>query len=76
LSAEHGLIPDQEYLVQFSSIEEIPGTRKESDDPMQTKFETRNIIPPKYAAQSKEIVTTTKKSPNMFRFELIGKPAK
>jgi hypothetical protein len=76
ISAEHGLIPDQEYLVQFRSIEEIPGTRKESDDPMETKVETRNIIPPKYGTESKETVTATKKSPNEFRFELIGESAK
>ncbi|MDR0609475.1 MAG: hypothetical protein LBG58_05150, partial [Planctomycetaceae bacterium] len=30
LSAEHGLIPGQEYLVQFQSVEEVPGTRKET----------------------------------------------
>jgi hypothetical protein len=76
LSAEHGLIPSQEYLVQFQSVEEIPGTRKETDNPMETKVETRDIIPPQYGTESKEIVTATKKSPNVFRFELTGESAK
>jgi hypothetical protein len=75
LSAEHGLIPNQEYLVQFSSVEEVPGTRTETDDPMSTKVQTRNIIPPQYGTESKETVTATKKSPNVYRFELIGKTA-
>jgi hypothetical protein len=73
LSVEHGLIPDQEYLVQFSSVEEISGTRKETDNPMETKIETRNIIPPQYGTESKETITATKKSPNIYRFELIDK---
>ncbi|MDR2705298.1 MAG: hypothetical protein LBC02_05935, partial [Planctomycetaceae bacterium] len=72
LSAEHGLLPGQEYLVQFYSVEEVPGTRKETGNPMETKVETRNIIPPKYSTESKETVTATKKSPNVFRFELTG----
>ncbi|MDR2441097.1 MAG: hypothetical protein LBE12_17185 [Planctomycetaceae bacterium] len=76
LSAEHGLIPDQEYLVQFSSVEEVSGTRTETDDPMGSKVETRNIIPPQYGTESKETVTATKKSPNVFRFELTGESAK
>ncbi|MDR1270985.1 MAG: hypothetical protein LBK82_15830 [Planctomycetaceae bacterium] len=75
LSAEHGLIPNQEYLVQFSSVEEVPGTRTETDDPMSTKVKTRNIIPPQYGTESKETVTATKKSPNVYRFELIDKTA-
>jgi hypothetical protein len=72
LSAEHGLIPDQEYLVQFSSVEEVPGTRIETNNPMETKVETRNIIPSRYGIESKETVTATKKSPNVYRFELMG----
>jgi hypothetical protein len=77
LSAEHGLMPDQEYLVQFSSVEEVPGTRNETEtnDPMNTNVKTRNIIPPQYGTESKETVTATKKTPNVFRFELIGEPA-
>jgi hypothetical protein len=75
LSAEHGLIPNQEYLVQFSSVEEVSGTRTETDDPMAAKVQTRNIIPPQYGTESKETVTATKKSPNVYRFELIGKTA-
>jgi hypothetical protein len=72
LSAKHGLIPDQVYSVQFRSVEEVPGTRKKTDDPMETKVETRNIIPAKYGVDSKETVTATKKSPNVFRFELTS----
>jgi hypothetical protein len=75
LSAEHGLMPDQEYLVQFSSVEEVPATRTETNDSMNTNVKTRNIIPPQYGIESKETVTATKKTPNVFRFELIGEPA-
>jgi hypothetical protein len=62
-------------LVQFQSVEEVPGTRKETGDPMETKVETRNIIPPQYELDSKETVTATEKSPNVFRFDLTGEPA-
>jgi hypothetical protein len=72
LSAEHGLIPDQVYSVQFRSVEEVPGTRKETSNPMETTVETRNLIPAKYGVDSKETVTATKKSPNVFRFELTS----
>jgi hypothetical protein len=72
LSAEHGLIPDQVYSVQFRSVEEISGTRKETSNPMETAVETRDLIPSKYGVDSKETVTATKKSPNVFRFELTS----
>jgi hypothetical protein len=68
LSAEHGLIPEQEYMVQFRAVEEIPGARK-TNDPME-RVPTHNLIPSKYGAKSKETVTATKKSPNVFQFDL------
>jgi hypothetical protein len=68
LAAEHGLIPEQEYLVQFRAVEEIPGARK-TDDPMEM-VPTHDLIPPKYGIKSKETVTATKKSPNVFQFDL------
>jgi hypothetical protein len=70
LSAEKGLIPDQTYSVQFRSVEEIPDTRKETNDPLGGDIKTRNILPPKYGVKSKETVTATKKSPNVFQFDL------
>ncbi|MDR2756151.1 MAG: hypothetical protein LBC20_10635 [Planctomycetaceae bacterium] len=76
LSAEHGLLPDQEYSVQFSSVEEIPGTRTETDDPMESKVKTRNVIPPKYGTESKETITATKKLPNVFKFDLTSDAGK
>jgi hypothetical protein len=73
LPAEHGLIPDQEYSVQFRSVEEIPGTRKETGNPLDVTAETRDIIPPQYrGSKSKETVTATKKSPNVFQFNLTN----
>jgi hypothetical protein len=72
LPAEQGLIPNQEYLVQFQSVEEIPGTRKETNNPMEMTVEARDIIPPKYGDESKETVTATKSYPNKFRFDLIS----
>jgi hypothetical protein len=71
LSTVQGLIPNQEYLVQFNSVEEVSGTRTETIDPMDIKVETRDIIPPRYGTESKEIITATKISPNVYRFELI-----
>ncbi|MDR0337672.1 MAG: hypothetical protein LBI18_11335 [Planctomycetaceae bacterium] len=70
LPAEHGLIPEQEYCVQFRAVEEIPGTRK-TNDPMEV-VQTHDIIPPKYGVKSKETVKATKKSPNVFKFDLIS----
>jgi hypothetical protein len=70
LSAEHGLIPDQEYLVQFRAVEEIPGARK-TDDPMEI-VPTHDLIPPKYGVKSKETIKATKKSPNVFQFDLTS----
>jgi hypothetical protein len=79
LPAEHGLIPDQTYSVQFRSIELIPDTQEESDRQKKTdkrldmaEIKTRDIIPRKYGVDSKETVTATKKSPNMFQFDLTS----
>jgi hypothetical protein len=66
LPAEKGLIPDQTYSVQFRSVEQIPGTEKLGS------LRTRNIIPRKYGVESKETVTATKKSPNVFQFDLTS----
>jgi hypothetical protein len=79
LPAEKGLIPDQTYSVQFRAIEEIPDTRKETTDNstgMNLVIQTRSILPRKYGAESKERVTATKKSPNVFQFELTSKSDK
>ncbi|MDR1963045.1 MAG: hypothetical protein LBQ50_04645, partial [Planctomycetaceae bacterium] len=72
LSAEQGLIPGQEYLVQFRSVEVIPNTQTETDDPMKMTAESRDIIPPKYGNASKETITATKNSPNVYRFDLVN----
>jgi hypothetical protein len=73
LPLEHGIIPDQEYSVQFHSVEEIPGTRKETDNPLEVIAETRDIIPPRYrGAGSKETIIATKKTPNVFQFDLTN----
>jgi hypothetical protein len=70
MPAEHGLIPEQTYRVQFRSVEEIPGTKKETDFTSETRTPTRSILPRQYGVESKETVTATKKSPNVFKFEL------
>ncbi|MDR2643943.1 MAG: hypothetical protein LBC74_14270 [Planctomycetaceae bacterium] len=61
-------------MVQFRAVEEIPGARK-TNDPME-RVPTHNLIPPQYGTKSKETVTATKKSPNVFNFELTSKPDK
>jgi hypothetical protein len=86
LPAKQGLIPDQTYSVQFQSIEKIQSMLKESKEPKKIKSpheivslfktKTRNLIPKKYGIQSKETVTATKKSPNVFQFELTSEPDK
>jgi hypothetical protein len=73
LQAEKGLIPDQTYSVQFRSVEIISETRKETIDKRtgtDMEIQTRNILPRKYGIESKETVTATKKSPNVFQFDL------
>ncbi|MDR1271244.1 MAG: hypothetical protein LBK82_17170 [Planctomycetaceae bacterium] len=75
LSAEKGLIPDQTYSVQFRSIEKIPSTRNETNKPSKDRtirIQTRSILPRRYGVESKEIVTATKKSPNVFQFDLTS----
>jgi hypothetical protein len=74
LLAEHGLIPDQTYSVQFRSVEVISDNQNETtnNQPDIAGLKTRNIIPPKYGADSKESVTATKKSPNVFQFDLTS----
>jgi hypothetical protein len=73
LSAEQGLIPNQTYLVQFRSVEEIPGTRKETNNLLKNgadRVKFRSILPSRYGVKSKETVTATEKSPNVFQFDL------
>jgi hypothetical protein len=75
LPAEKGLIPNQTYSVQFRSVEEIPGTQKETADKrsgMPMGIQTRSILPRRYGVESKETVTATKKSPNVFQFDLTS----
>jgi hypothetical protein len=72
LPAEKGLIPDQTYSVQFRSVEDISSTRKETGNPMNAIPKTRSILPRKYGVESKETVTATKKSPNVFQFDLTS----
>jgi hypothetical protein len=79
LPAEHGLIPDQTYSVQFRSVEKIPDSEKKNDKQRKLDersgmkmggLQTRNILPQKYGVESKETVTATKESPNVFQFDL------
>jgi hypothetical protein len=79
LPVNQGLIPDQIYSVQFQSIEEIRNTQKEPKEIKNlheivnpSEIKTRNLIPEKYGIQSKETVTATKKSPNVFQFDLTS----
>ncbi|MDR2761234.1 MAG: hypothetical protein LBB88_01380 [Planctomycetaceae bacterium] len=80
LPAKQGLIPEQTYIVQFRSVEVITGKQNgTTEDKHATKeigFQTRNIIPLKYGVNSKETVTATKKSPNVFNFDLINDAGK
>jgi hypothetical protein len=82
LPAKQGLIPDQTYTVQFQSIEVISDTLKEPKDIKSlhemnpSEIKTRNLIPSQYGIRSKETVTATKKSPNVFQFDLISDAGK
>ncbi|MDR0610493.1 MAG: hypothetical protein LBG58_10320 [Planctomycetaceae bacterium] len=79
LPAKQGLIPDQTYSVHFRSIETIQGVQEEIEEiKNQTRipYKTRNLIPPKYGAKSTETVTATKKSPNVFQFNLTSESDK
>jgi hypothetical protein len=83
LPVEHGLIPEQKYSVQFRSVIRLNGTESSVNHNKLTDSSglvlvtnTRNIIPPQYGVNSKEIVTATKKSPNVFQFDLTSTPAK
>jgi hypothetical protein len=67
LPAEHGLIPEQKYSVQFRSVIRLDGTESSVSHKKLTDSSglvlvtnTRNIIPPQYGVNSKEIVTVTK----------------
>ncbi|MDR1484808.1 MAG: hypothetical protein LBT09_08295 [Planctomycetaceae bacterium] len=79
IPAKQGLIPDQTYLVQFSSIvenqnaaPELQALQKRNKKIDISKFNTRNIIPPHYGVASKETVKAIKKSPNVFQFDLTS----
>jgi hypothetical protein len=76
LSAEHGLIPDQTYSVRFRSIELVTG--KENDPSIDPRLigKPRNILPSKYEVNSIISVTATKKSPNVFKFDLTSDSGK
>jgi hypothetical protein len=70
LPAEKGLIPDQTYSVQFRSVEAISDTQKKTDRLLGGIPQTRSILPRTYGVESKETVTATQKSPNVFQFDL------
>jgi len=68
--AEQGLLAGQEYTVRIRSVQEIPGTYVEADH-TESGPETRDIIPPQYGSESTLTVTATKKSPNVFQFDMV-----
>ena len=70
LPTEHGLLPDREYTVRIRSLEEVPGSRIEAADPMNSSVEYRDIIPPRYGSASTLTVSATRKSPNVFQFSM------
>jgi hypothetical protein len=84
LQAKDGLIPEQTYLVQFRSIEVIPpDEHNESAKPQVSGaghsavggfalVKTRNLLPNKYDTPLKDPITATKKSPNVFKFDLTS----
>ena len=70
LTAANGLIPEQEYTVRIKSMEEVPGSRDKSADPMMSRADYRDIIPPQYGKASTLTFTATKKSPNVFQIDM------
>jgi hypothetical protein len=69
IPAAQGLMAGQTYSVKFRSIAEIPGTKVDTGDPMASKVETRDVIPPKYGSQSKETITVEKEK-KTYSFDL------
>jgi hypothetical protein len=82
LTAEHGLIPEQTYIVRFRSMEPIedenekPKVNEPAADRRQGIPFQVNVLPRKYGAASKETVTATKKSTNIFNFDLTSDTGK
>ena len=71
LPAANGLIPGQEYIVRIKSVEEVPGSRdNRSADPMMSRADYRDIVPPQYGKASTLTFSATKKSPNMFQIDM------
>jgi len=69
IPAANGLAPDQEYKVCIRSMEEDPTS---SFAPGEAEFSTKNrdIVPPQYGRASTLTVNATKKSPNVFNFDM------
>ena len=69
--AAQGLLPNQEYTVRIRSVQEIPGTFIQAADPEESGPEMRDVIPPQFGTASTLTVSATKKSPNVFQFDLM-----
>jgi hypothetical protein len=69
LRGEFGLVPG-EYGVVLSSMEEVPGSRVEGADPISTKTEYRDIIPPKFGSASEQKITVTETGKQVFDFKM------
>jgi hypothetical protein len=77
LSAEQGIIPEQTYRIRFRSVKVISNAEKEKENKHgEFAVQTQDIIPLKYGVESKETVTATRKSPNMFKFDLTSDAGK
>jgi len=70
IAAADGLIPEQEYIVRIKSMEEIPGSRPVTNDPL-ARADYRDIVPPQFGKNSTLTFTATKKSPNVFQIDMV-----
>jgi hypothetical protein len=69
LRGEFGLVPG-EYSVALSSMEEVSGSRTEGTDPISTKAQYRDIIPPKFGSASEQKITVTESGKQVFDFKM------
>lgn len=65
-----GKAPPGTYKVVFSATKEMPNPNHSPNTPGSTPTQVVNIIPAKYAADSKETMNVTESGPNKFAYSL------
>lgn len=68
-----GKVPPGDYTVRFSATKEVPNPMHSPATPGSTPTHTINIVPARYAADSKEVAKVTESGPNKFTYTLKDK---